>query len=105
MTLNNTNTNFETLETIAADSIAKLETSNRPDAKRWINAIRKGCAELLENPFWNYANGEFVIMSTTSNTTYTPNGVCSCRAFTSGNPCRHRSQKRLLDLYAQSATV
>lgn len=103
MTINATNINFDQLETIAAASIAKLETSNRADAKRWINAIRKGCAELQENPFWNFADGELVMMSATSGTTYTPNGVCQCISYTKHQqPCRHRASKRLLERLAET---
>ena len=102
MTINNTNINFETLETIAAVSIATLETSNRPDAKRWSNAIKKAVAELQENPFWNF-DGELVMMSATSGTTYTPNGVCQCVSYTAHKqPCRHRAAARLLARYAET---
>lgn len=102
MKLNATNTNFDQLETIAADSIATLETSNRPDARRWMNAIKKAVVELQENPFWNF-DGELVMMSATSGTTYTPNGVCQCKAFTEHKqPCRHRAAARLLARYAET---
>jgi hypothetical protein len=103
MTINNTNINFETLETIAAASIAKLETSNANNKTRWISAIKKAVAELQENPFWNFADGEFVMMSTTSGTTYQPNGKCSCIAYTAHHqPCRHLASKRLLERLAET---
>ena len=102
MTINNTNLNFETLETIAADAVKSLDTSNRPDAKRWQNAIKKAVSELESNPFWNFDGAELIMMSTTSNTTYTPNGVCQCKAFIEHKqPCRHRASKRLLEKYAE----
>ncbi len=103
MTINNTNINFEQLETIAAEAVKALETSNRTDSRRWINAIKKAVAELQENPFWNYADNELVMMSTTSGTTYTPNGVCQCiRYMAHKQPCRHRSAKRLLERLAET---
>lgn len=103
MKLNSTNIDHELLESIAADSIAKLETSNRPDAKRWINAVKKSVVELQENCYWNFDGKELVMMSTTSGTTYTPNGVCQCEAYARQMPCRHRSAHRLLTIYSQTA--
>lgn len=102
MKLNATSTNFETLETIAADAIKSLETSNRADKTRWINAIKKSVVVLQENCYWNYSDGELVMMSTTSGTTYTPNGVCQCEAYARQMPCRHRSAHRLHNLLADS---
>ncbi|HEY0459198.1 MAG TPA: hypothetical protein VGC97_08680 [Pyrinomonadaceae bacterium] len=104
MTINNTNLNFDQLETIAADSIAKLETSNRPDRTRWINAIKKAVTELQANPFWNFDGTELIMMSTTSNTTYQSNGTCQCISYTEHKmPCRHRAAARLLARYAETA--
>lgn len=102
MKINYTNLDRERLEAVAADAIAALETSNRADSRRWINAIKKGCAELQSNPFWNYENGELLLMSETSGEIYSPNGKCGCISYAKGNPCRHRSQKRLLDIYAEA---
>ena len=101
MKLNATNTNFETLETIADASIKALKTSNRADAKRWQSAIRKAVGELQSNPFWNYDGAELLMMSATSGTTYQSNGTCQCRAFEQSQPCRHRAAARLLARYAE----
>lgn len=103
MKLNATTINIETLETIANQSIAKLETSNRTDAKRWINAIKKAVSELQSNCYWNYADGELLMMSETSNEIYTPNGKCGCKAFKQGFPCKHRASARLLERYSEAA--
>ena len=100
MKINNTNINFDQLETIASEAIAKLETSNANNKTRWITAIRKAVSELETNCYWNYDGAELVMMSTTSNAVYVPNGSCGCLSYTKGFPCRHRSAKRLLDLYA-----
>ncbi|MGI8642294.1 MAG: hypothetical protein ACR2MG_20375 [Pyrinomonadaceae bacterium] len=101
MKLNSLNINFEQLETVAGEAVKSLETSNRADAKRWQSAIKKAVAELESNPFWNYADGELVMMSETSNQLYTPNGKCGCRAFAENQPCRHRAAARLLTRYAE----
>ena len=103
MTINATNINFDQLETIAAASIAKLETSNANHKTRWIAAIKKAVAELESNCYWNYDGKELTMLSTTSNAVYVPSGKCECASYTKGFPCRHRSAKRLLDIY--SATV
>ena len=102
MNLNNQNTNFDTLETIAADAITKLETSNANHKTRWISAIKKAVIELQENPFWSFDGAELVMMSTTSNAVYTPNGTCGCISYAKGFPCRHRSAKRLLERLTQT---
>jgi hypothetical protein len=102
MKLNAMNINNELLESIAATSIAALENSPRPDARRWQSAIKKGINELQENCYWQYADGELLMMSATSGTTYQSNGDCQCRAFEQGQPCRHRAAARLLDRYAQT---
>jgi hypothetical protein len=103
MTLNATTINTELLEAIASEAIKSLENSTRTDAKRWQSAIRKATNELQSNPFWNYDGKDVVIMSETSNAIYTPNGVCQCKAFAQGQPCRHRAMHRLLTRYAQTA--
>ena len=104
MTLNNQNTDFDALETIAAAAIETLTASNRPDAKRWQNAIRKAVTELQENPFWSFDGQELVMMSTTSNQTYTPNGKCGCVSYVKHNqPCRHRAAARIIQRYAEQA--
>jgi hypothetical protein len=103
MTINNTNINFETLESIATTAIETLTASNRNDKTRWINAIKKAVIELQENPFWSFDGQQLLMMSTTSNTTYQSNGVCQCRAFEQSQPCRHRAGFKILLNYSQTA--
>ncbi len=105
MTINNTNINFETLETIAAAAITKLENARCADKSRWINAVKKAVSELQSNPFWNYdaRNFDFVIMSETSNEIYSVNTYCGCTAAGKLKPCKHRAMHRLLMRYAEQA--
>jgi len=109
MKINATNINFDQLESIAAASIASLETSNRADAKRWSNAIRKAVTELTTNPYWQFADGELLIKSDKSDKIYTANGTCfdsdgePCKAFANNRPCFHRSASRLLLRMAEQA--
>lgn len=96
MKLNNLNINFEQLEAVAENAVKALEVSKRADAKRWQMAIKKAVAELESNPFWQFSDGELVMMSETSGAIYTPNGKCGCRAFEQNQPCRHRAAFKLL---------
>lgn len=103
MTLNNQTINFDKLEIIANHAIESLNKSNRQDAKRWQNAIKKAVVELQENCFWNYdaKNYDFVIMSATSNTIYSVNKFCFCQSANNNQPCRHSAMHRLLLRYAE----
>lgn len=109
MTLNSQNLNAETLETIAAEAITKLETSSRIDARRWIKGIRKAVSELETNPYWNYSEGALLIKSDTSDKIYTSNGTCfddkgePCKAFAKGHACYHRCAAKLLERYSEAA--
>lgn len=107
MTINATNINFETLETIAAAAIETLTASNRNDKTRWINAIRKATNELQTNPYWNYDGTALLIKSDKSDKIYTANGTCfdsdgePCKAFAQNRPCWHRSGARIIQRYAE----
>lgn len=93
--------NIEKIEEIATEAVAKLETSTRPDAKRWINAINKAVAELTTNPYVNWQDGGLLILSETSGNIYTANGICQCVAYANGHPCRHRAAARLVQRYLE----
>lgn len=101
MKLNNQTINFDKLEQVAQNAISTLETSQRLDAKRWGSAIKKAVAELENNPFWQFSDGEMIILSETSGEIYQPNGKCGCRAFAENKPCKHRAMHRLLTRYSE----
>ena len=92
----NLNLNREILAEVAAESIAKI--SNAPNGKRWVNAIAKAVVMIEENPFieWQADSRSLLIMSETSGNIYSANGVCGCRAFEQGQPCKHRAAARLV---------
>lgn len=109
MTINRQNLNNELLESIAAEAVKALETSNRADAKRWINAIRKATNELTTNPYWNFDGTALLIKSDKSDKIYTSNGTCFddkgelCKAFAQNQPCWHRSGARILKRLSEQA--
>jgi len=71
-------------------------------AKRWINAINKA-AEMIEaqGEFMTFdeADNSLLIWNQESNQIYTANGVCQCRAFEQGYPCKHRAAYKLVKNY------
>jgi DNA mismatch repair protein MutH len=97
-----TEINKEILGQIAAESIAKIDPKSA-NGKRWINAIGKATAEIETNPYMTYSHDShsLLMMSETSNQTYTANGTCQCKAFSQGFPCRHRAASRLITLYIE----
>lgn len=92
-----TEINREQLAEVAAESIAKINPE-KPNGKRWINAIAKAVIEIENNPFMSFDadSHSLLMMSETSNAIYTANGTCQCKAFLQGFPCRHRAAARLI---------
>jgi hypothetical protein len=77
-----------------AAEIAKSKTSD----KRWIAAIDKAVAG-VESGWWivtELAHG--VAVTTECGNTYFANGSCQCKAFTNGQPCKHRALARLVEI-------
>lgn len=93
----NLNLNRTLLAEVAAESIAKVNPA-QPNGKRWIRAITKAVVMIEENPFieWQADSKSLLIMSETSGNIYSANGVCGCRAFEQGQPCKHRAAARLV---------
>ncbi|HEX5082816.1 MAG TPA: hypothetical protein VFY40_12280, partial [Blastocatellia bacterium] len=76
-----------------AAEIAKSKTND----KRWINAIDKAVAGVEAG--WIVTHETHGIMVTTdSGETYRANGVCQCKAFSKGQPCKHRALARLVEI-------
>lgn len=69
--------------------------------KRWTNAICKAAQELQENPYIHWT-GHSLLMLSDSGAIYEANGTCQCKAFTSGQPCRHRAAARLVQRYSET---
>lgn len=100
-----TEINREKLALVASEAIAKLENSDRMDAKRWIRAIAKAVVEIENNPFitWQPETKSILILSQQSGEIYTANGICGCKAFNQPTPmpCYHRAIAQLIIRYLE----
>jgi hypothetical protein len=72
---------------------AKLSAASEP---RWLNAIDKAAAQLLDNPYIARQDGHLLIASP-SGEIYSSTGVCQCQAYQNGRPCWHRAAARPAD--------
>jgi hypothetical protein len=73
--------------------------SNAASAPRWIAAIDKAADGLLSGKWIVTELANCVAITTESDRTYFANGSCQCEAFRRGQPCKHRSAARLIELY------
>jgi len=71
--------------------------------KRWINAIEKAADAILNNRWIITPLAHSYAMTTESGETYFANGSCQCKAYTNGQPCKHRCAARILDLMEEEA--
>jgi predicted RNA-binding protein with EMAP domain len=71
--------------------------------KRWTNAIIRA-EEILTsgNPYIHFT-GHSLLMLSESGEIYEANGVCQCRAFEQGQPCKHRAAYKLMVRYQETA--
>ena len=70
--------------------------------KRWTNAINKA-AEMIENNPYMHWTGSALLMLSDSGEIYEANGVCQCKAFIEGQPCKHRAAYKLMKRYNEVA--
>lgn len=71
-------------------------------SKRWTNAIMRA-EELLTggNPYIHFT-GDALVMLSESGEIYTANGVCQCKAYKGGSPCKHRAAYKLVKRYMET---
>jgi hypothetical protein len=69
---------------------------------RWQTAIVKAKQQIEENPYLHFDGYALLILSP-SGEIYSANGSCQCKAFTKGQPCRHRAAARLVERYMQTS--
>jgi hypothetical protein len=82
-----------------AAEIAKSRTSD----KRWLAAIDKAIAG-VESGWWIITElATCLAITTETGNTYFANGMCQCRAFELGKPCKHRSLYRLYQIAQETA--
>jgi hypothetical protein len=70
--------------------------------RRWEAAITKAKVQLESNPYMHF-DGEALLILSPSGEIYTANGICQCKAFTSGQPCWHRAAARLVERYNETS--
>ncbi len=70
--------------------------------KRWTNAVTKAAEMIKSNPYMHWT-GDSLLMLSESGEIYEANGVCQCKAFRSGQPCKHRAAYKLMKRYNETA--
>lgn len=89
----------------AAVNVSKIHDNQK---SRWMKAIDAAMAELQQNPYFQFEEDALIILSETSNQLYevkADGSHVNCTAFRMGHPCRHRAARRLLQLYAEAASL
>lgn len=82
----------------AVAETAKSKTNDR----RWVTAIDRA-VEGLTGGKWVVTELTYsVAITTESGQTYFANGVCQCRAYRNGQPCKHRAAARLVEIYNET---
>lgn len=71
--------------------------------RRWTNAIMRAEQMLMSgNPYIHFT-GASLLMLSESGEIYEANGVCQCKAYKGGQPCRHRAAYKLVKRYMETA--
>ena len=65
--------------------------------ERWINAIDKAAAGLLGGGWIVTELYGDQMVTTDSGEIYRANGMCGCKAFKNGQPCKHRALAKLIE--------
>jgi hypothetical protein len=74
---------------------AKAKTSDR----HWLKAIDNAVAGIISGWWIITELYNCVAITTETGQTYFANGRCQCEAYKNGQPCKHRSLYRLIQLY------
>lgn len=69
---------------------------------RWQRAIARAKVELESNPYIHF-DGQALLILSPSNEIYEANGMCQCKAYTSGQPCWHRAAARIVERYNETS--
>lgn len=70
--------------------------------RRWTNAITRAAEMIEANPYLHWT-GDSLLMLSESGEIYEANGVCQCKAYRSGQPCKHRAAYKLVKRYRETA--
>ncbi len=92
-----TDVNAKKLEQVIETALARVEGD-----KRWTNAINKAADMIESNPFVHWTGDSLLILSD-SGKLYEAGGVCQCRAYLEGQPCKHRAAYKIVKRYNEIA--
>lgn len=70
--------------------------------KRWTNAVRRAGELLASGSPYMHFTGHSLLMLSESGEIYEANGVCQCKAFSQGQPCKHRAAYKLVKRYMET---
>jgi hypothetical protein len=92
---------------MALNQTILIQVANEARAKaagnsRWLSAINRA-VEGLQGGWIVTELADCLMVTTESGETYRANGVCQCKAFELGQPCKHRAAARLIEMYNQAA--
>jgi hypothetical protein len=83
-------------------AVVETALTSVSDNKRWSNAITKAASMLTgDNPYLHFT-GKSLLMLSESGEIYEANGVCQCKAYMSGQPCKHRAAYKLVKRYMEA---
>lgn len=83
-------------------AIVEIALANVAGNKRWSNAITKAAAMLTSSNPYIHFTGNSLLMLSESGEIYEANGVCQCRAYAGGQPCKHRAAYKLVRRYMET---
>jgi hypothetical protein len=70
--------------------------------RRWTKAIMRAEQLLTSgNPYIHFT-GDALVMLSESGEIYTANGICQCKAYAGGQPCKHRAAYKLVKRYMET---
>lgn len=91
------NLNEARLNQVAAAALGAVGSD-----RRWRNAITRAVALLTSgNPYIHFTGKSLLILSD-SGEIYESNGVCQCKAYLGGNPCKHCAAYKLVKRYLEA---
>ena len=91
------NVNADRMQQVIQAAFDKV-TGNR----RWQMAIARAKQIIESNPFV-HLDGDTLLMLSDSNEIYEVRaGFCPCKAFSQGQPCKHRAVRRLILRYNET---
>jgi hypothetical protein len=92
--------------TINQDQLTQIatEAKSKTNNKRWQRAIDNAVAGVISGWWIVTELKDSVCITTEQGHTYFANGSCQCRAYELGQPCKHRSLYRLIQLYNERAS-